>query len=67
MLKLRPIEQSKIIWVDPEMNENEKLKELFEEAQEDPELDCPFEAFGNVDDAMNSISNTVKAVVITSG
>jgi len=67
MLKLRPIEQSKIIWVDPDINQNPRLMELFNEAKEDRELDCPFEGFENIDDAMEALSNTVKAVVITSG
>jgi len=40
---------------------------LFLEAKEDKELNCPFEGFENVDEAMDAIANTVKAVVITSG
>jgi hypothetical protein len=33
MLKLRPVEPSKIIWIDPEINKNEQLKEMFNEAK----------------------------------
>ena len=67
MLKLRQIQQSQIIWIDPQYKMNKELTDEFDIEKNNPNQDFQFTCVETVEEAMETLNNTVKAIVITSG